>query len=167
MINYLSLLSIIIFAAFLFFKLKRIFAKGVIVESVEPTTLSSNGCKVVSGKWNDPFTGATFTDPKKLDVDHMVPVPTKNPIRFDSIRFFPEAIVASRNENDYPSPPFCPARTAPKPRPLTPRNPGASPAAGHGKPKTTQASSLSLESAAILDLPLPPVAGMSSDTAGL
>lgn len=31
-------------------------------------------CKIKSGKWKDPYTGAIFTEPKKLDVDHMVPL---------------------------------------------------------------------------------------------
>lgn len=31
-------------------------------------------CTVKSGKWKDPYTGAIFTDAKKLDVDHMVPL---------------------------------------------------------------------------------------------
>lgn len=31
-------------------------------------------CRVVSGAWNDPYTGKTFTDPKALDVDHFVPL---------------------------------------------------------------------------------------------
>ncbi len=32
------------------------------------------GCKVVEGLWYDLYTGKTFTDPKKLDVDHLVPL---------------------------------------------------------------------------------------------
>ncbi len=31
-------------------------------------------CKVIAGLWYDPYTGLTFTDPKKLDVDHLVPL---------------------------------------------------------------------------------------------
>ncbi len=31
-------------------------------------------CSVESGKWLDPFTGATFTDPSDIDIDHMVPL---------------------------------------------------------------------------------------------
>lgn len=31
-------------------------------------------CKVKSGKWKDPYTGAVFTEAKKLDVDHLVPL---------------------------------------------------------------------------------------------
>jgi hypothetical protein len=31
-------------------------------------------CKVTSGRWADPYTDEVFTDPKELDVDHMVPL---------------------------------------------------------------------------------------------
>ena len=31
-------------------------------------------CSVKSGKWKDPYTGKIFTDPKMLDIDHMVPL---------------------------------------------------------------------------------------------
>lgn len=31
-------------------------------------------CKVISGRWTDPYTGLVFTEAKKLDVDHMVPL---------------------------------------------------------------------------------------------
>ena len=34
---------------------------------------SSKGCRVVSGSWNDPYSGRTITDASKLDIDHMVP----------------------------------------------------------------------------------------------
>lgn len=46
----------------------------LVAESLAPPTMSSDGCKVVSGRWYDPFTGATFTDPGELDVDHRVPL---------------------------------------------------------------------------------------------
>ena len=35
---------------------------------------SLKGCKVVSGRWFGSFTGKTFSDPKKMDIDHMVPL---------------------------------------------------------------------------------------------
>ena len=35
---------------------------------------SSKGCRVVSGSWNDPYSGRTITDATKLDIDHMVPL---------------------------------------------------------------------------------------------
>lgn len=31
-------------------------------------------CKVKSGRWRCPYTGRVFTDPRKLDVDHLVPL---------------------------------------------------------------------------------------------
>ena len=33
-----------------------------------------NGCKVLSGSWDDPYLGRTITDATKLDIDHMVPL---------------------------------------------------------------------------------------------
>jgi hypothetical protein len=37
-------------------------------------TLSKNGCRVVRGRWNDPYTGEIFMNSKDLDIDHMVPL---------------------------------------------------------------------------------------------
>lgn len=33
-----------------------------------------DGCKVIQGYWHDPYSGKIFTDPKKLDIDHVVPL---------------------------------------------------------------------------------------------
>lgn len=44
------------------------------IESLIPVTLSSNGCSVIAGRWYDPFTGNTYTNPSDLDIDHMVPL---------------------------------------------------------------------------------------------
>ena len=47
----------------------------MIEESESPVTFkSSRNCIVVGGTWSDPFSGQKFTDPKKLDVDHVVPL---------------------------------------------------------------------------------------------
>ena len=35
---------------------------------------SSKGCRVVSGSWNDPYSGRTIIDATKMDIDHMVPL---------------------------------------------------------------------------------------------
>ena len=35
---------------------------------------TEKGCRVVSGIWNDPYSGRTITDASKLDIDHMVPL---------------------------------------------------------------------------------------------
>ena len=35
---------------------------------------TSKGCRVLSGSWNDPYSGRTITDATKLDIDRMVPL---------------------------------------------------------------------------------------------
>lgn len=49
-------------------------AEVLIRSSEPPVTLSADNCSVVSGKWEDPYTGGTFTNPSDLDIDHMVPL---------------------------------------------------------------------------------------------
>lgn len=45
----------------------------LIAESLEPVAFKSDRqCRVVSGRWDDPYTGETFTDPSDLDIDHVV-----------------------------------------------------------------------------------------------
>jgi len=47
----------------------------LIEESLEPVTFADDEqCTVASGRWKDPYSGDTFTDPKALDVDHLVPL---------------------------------------------------------------------------------------------
>jgi hypothetical protein len=47
----------------------------LIAESEIPVTfVSLDSKKVVAGRWTDPYTGELFTDPKDLDIDHMVPL---------------------------------------------------------------------------------------------
>jgi uncharacterized protein DUF1524 len=47
----------------------------LIEESVVPVKFKeASKCWVVSGKWNDPYTGKVFTDPGRLDADHVVPL---------------------------------------------------------------------------------------------
>lgn len=46
----------------------------LIAESVKPVTLDDRGCRVVTGSWDDPYTGETYTDPSILDIDHFVPL---------------------------------------------------------------------------------------------
>lgn len=36
--------------------------------------LSSDGCRVIAGRWVDPWTGAVVTDPALIDVDHVLPL---------------------------------------------------------------------------------------------
>ena len=37
-------------------------------------TLSENGCYVITGKWEGPYTGEIYTKAKELDIDHIVPL---------------------------------------------------------------------------------------------
>ncbi len=46
----------------------------LIAESTEPVMLAASGCRVVSGRWEDPYTGRVFTDPASLDIDHFIPL---------------------------------------------------------------------------------------------
>jgi len=46
----------------------------LIRDSAEPVKRSPNGCSVLSGVWHDSYTGETFTDPRKLDIDHRIPL---------------------------------------------------------------------------------------------
>lgn len=43
----------------------------VLREQAKSFKLDSEGCRVESGEWIDPYTGKTFTDPSKLDIDHV------------------------------------------------------------------------------------------------
>ncbi len=42
--------------------------------STQVTYTSARECRVASGTWAGPYTGEQFSDPGKLDVDHMVPL---------------------------------------------------------------------------------------------
>lgn len=44
----------------------------LIEESLLTPTLSADGCRVVAGQWLDVYSGEVYTDPKMLDVDHVV-----------------------------------------------------------------------------------------------
>jgi len=46
----------------------------LIAESLQPPEMDDRGCRVVSGRWFDSYTGQTFTDPGDLDIDHIVPL---------------------------------------------------------------------------------------------
>jgi hypothetical protein len=40
--------------------------------AAEVTYVDDRRCRVASGRWEDPYTGTTITDPSLLDVDHVV-----------------------------------------------------------------------------------------------
>lgn len=47
----------------------------LIAESTVPVTFKTDrGCKVALGRWEAPFSARVFTDPSKLDIDHLVPL---------------------------------------------------------------------------------------------
>lgn len=46
----------------------------LIRDSLTPVRLSDNGCRVVAGRWIDPYTGDVFTDPSGMDIDHLIPL---------------------------------------------------------------------------------------------
>lgn len=46
----------------------------LISQAQESPFMSSDNCHVLSGLWKDPYSGQIFNDPKKLDVDHIVPL---------------------------------------------------------------------------------------------
>lgn len=46
----------------------------LIRDSLEPAQLSADGCRVVRGRWRDPYTAEEFRDPHTLDIDHRVPL---------------------------------------------------------------------------------------------
>lgn len=46
----------------------------LIAESRVPVTLGPRRCRVITGQWHDPYTGRIFTNPRRLDIDHVVPL---------------------------------------------------------------------------------------------
>lgn len=46
----------------------------LIEENVGTLLLSEDGCRVLRGTWLDPYSGDVVTDPRRLDVDHLVPL---------------------------------------------------------------------------------------------
>ena len=46
----------------------------LIAESIAPVTLDRRGCKVLKGRWYDPYTGRTVTNPRQLQIDHFIPL---------------------------------------------------------------------------------------------
>ena len=46
----------------------------LIIESLEKPIVDKKGCKVIKGKWYDPYTDQYFNNPNDLDVDHFVPL---------------------------------------------------------------------------------------------
>lgn len=43
-------------------------------QSTGPITKTEEGCRVLHGRWNDPYTGEIFLESRFVDVDHLVPL---------------------------------------------------------------------------------------------
>lgn len=46
----------------------------LIRDSAELTRRSRDRCRIIAGKWPDPYSGKVLTDPEDIDVDHVVPL---------------------------------------------------------------------------------------------
>lgn len=44
----------------------------IATSEVEPVFADARNCRVVEGRWRDPYTGTVVTNPSKLDVDHVI-----------------------------------------------------------------------------------------------
>jgi hypothetical protein len=46
----------------------------LIEESLIAPALDARGCRVVAGRWRDEYTGAVYTNPNDVEIDHRVPL---------------------------------------------------------------------------------------------
>ncbi len=46
----------------------------LIAKSRIEVTLDETGCKVVAGEWFDPYTDSIIVDPRRIDIDHFIPL---------------------------------------------------------------------------------------------
>ena len=73
----------------------------LIEESLSSVTFKTGkGCKVLSGSWDDPYSGRTITDATKLDIDHIVPL--KEAHQSGASNWLRERKKAYANDLDYP-----------------------------------------------------------------
>ncbi len=72
----------------------------LIAESLVPAKLENVGCRVISGKWLDFYTGQTFTNPSDLDIDHFIPLAEAH--RSGSDGWLPERRRNFANDLSYP-----------------------------------------------------------------
>lgn len=49
-------------------------AEVLIAQAYGEVGLSPDGCRVVEGRWVDPYSGELFLSPSALDIDHVVPL---------------------------------------------------------------------------------------------
>jgi hypothetical protein len=48
-------------------------SRVLMAESVTPVVVDDD-CTITSGRWTSPYDGATWTTPRRLDIDHLVPL---------------------------------------------------------------------------------------------
>jgi hypothetical protein len=48
--------------------------RDVVLKRDGQNVKATSTCKITSGTWTSPYDNKTYTDPQKLDVDHMVPL---------------------------------------------------------------------------------------------
>jgi len=65
-------------------------------DSLDPPQISYPGCKVLAGRWVDLYTGATYTSPAEVSIDHVVPL--KEAWRSGAAVWPPERLVAFGND---------------------------------------------------------------------
>ena len=46
----------------------------ILIQYATNYTLSTNSCSVTSGTWIDPYSEQIITNPKQIDIDHIVPI---------------------------------------------------------------------------------------------
>ena len=46
----------------------------LITSSLQPVELDEKGCRALRGSWFDPYSGKTYLESSKLDIDHVVPL---------------------------------------------------------------------------------------------
>ncbi len=68
----------------------------LIRDSVDPAQVSYPGCKVLAGRWLDPYTGVTYTSPAEVSIDHVVPL--KEAWRSGASTWPTERLVALAND---------------------------------------------------------------------
>jgi hypothetical protein len=49
-------------------------AELLLALSTHTVTPAPNGCRILRGRWNDPYTGRIFLDASDVDIDHLVPL---------------------------------------------------------------------------------------------
>lgn len=71
-------------------------ARVLMRDSLDPPQVTDPGCKVLAGRWVDPYTGATYTSPAKVSIDHVVPL--KEAWRSGAAAWSTERMVAFAND---------------------------------------------------------------------